>query len=649
MKTKNSLFLLALVSSIIATQAQNVGINTTGAAPANSAMLDVASANKGLLIPRVALINLTTAAPVVAPVTSLLVYNTATSGVKPNNITPGFYYWNGTMWVSFLDWTLTGNSLTSDSVNFIGTTDSVPLPFRVNNQHAGKIDLSFNNTSMGYQALKPLMRGTDNAAFGYKALASIDTSVIFFGACRTPKPTINGTFGRIDVGGCNTISITGNTAMGSQALFSSTVGSFNVANGFQAAYSNASGSANVAVGAQSLYTNGEGNHNVAIGALALYDNTSTGNVGVGSFSLTKNFGGYNTAVGFNSMVQNTNGYGNVAMGINAGAMDDNGSNNTYIGGGTDATATGLNLNNATAIGYGARVSNSNSLILGSSATYNAPFIGIGTSTPDLTLTVESFKIDDIVKLHSTNPSGASAIQFVSSNNNKEAYFGYGNLTSSLFPLETYWGTTATSNANMIFSPREIEAMRISENGNVAVGTNFSLAKFHANSNAAVTALFTSNAADVDGIVTIRNSNTDDAIDQYLTFQLNNGANAGWVLSNGSGGVNYISLSDRRLKTNINKTTFGLNDLMKINVVDYTMLSDTKNQKQTGFLAQELYEVFPNAVSKGTDDVTKNPWGIDYGKLTPLIISSIQEQQNRIEKLEQQNQELIKRLEKLEQK
>ncbi|MCX7697680.1 MAG: hypothetical protein N2Z72_08325, partial [Bacteroidales bacterium] len=72
----------------------NVGIGTT--TPHASALLDLTATDKGILIPRVALVaanNGTT--PVNGPATGLLVYNTGTGGLTP----AGFYYWNGTQWV----------------------------------------------------------------------------------------------------------------------------------------------------------------------------------------------------------------------------------------------------------------------------------------------------------------------------------------------------------------------------------------------------------------------------------------------------------------------------------------------------------------------------------------------------------------------
>ena len=83
-------------------QAQNVGINSTGASPDVSAALDVNSNSKGILIPRIALTSCLDVTTIPSPATSLLVYNTATAGTSPNQVLPGYYFWNGTKWVSFM-------------------------------------------------------------------------------------------------------------------------------------------------------------------------------------------------------------------------------------------------------------------------------------------------------------------------------------------------------------------------------------------------------------------------------------------------------------------------------------------------------------------------------------------------------------------
>jgi hypothetical protein len=96
---------LAIISMLILSANLNaqIGIGTTS--PAASAQLDVTSTTKGVLIPRLALGSITSASPVTSPTTSLLVYNTATAGTFPNNVTPGYYYWNGTTWQRLEDQT----------------------------------------------------------------------------------------------------------------------------------------------------------------------------------------------------------------------------------------------------------------------------------------------------------------------------------------------------------------------------------------------------------------------------------------------------------------------------------------------------------------------------------------------------------------
>jgi uncharacterized protein YfeS len=91
---------------------------------------------------------------------------------------------------------------------------------------------------------------------------------------------------------------------------------------------------------------------------------------------------------------------------------------------------------------------------------------------------------------------------------------------------------------------------------------------------------------------------------------------------------YNTSSDRRLKNNIANTHFGINDLMKIQVRDYVYKADASKTQVTGFIAQELYEVFPNAVSKPAK--AEEMWSVDYGKVTPLLAKAIQDQQQTIE-------------------
>ncbi len=65
--------------------------------PNKSAAVDIQSSKRGLLIPRVELVETTNQEPITKPETSLMVYNQATA----NDVTPGYYYWDGTKWARF--------------------------------------------------------------------------------------------------------------------------------------------------------------------------------------------------------------------------------------------------------------------------------------------------------------------------------------------------------------------------------------------------------------------------------------------------------------------------------------------------------------------------------------------------------------------
>ncbi|MFN5845861.1 MAG: hypothetical protein ACK46O_09135 [Flavobacteriia bacterium] len=137
--------------SVSGLMAQNVGIGTP--TPNASAKLDITDANRGILIPRVALTSTTVAAPVTAPVVSLLIYNTSTAGVAPDNVTPGYYYWDGTKWARLLntestDWKLTGNAGTVAATNFIGTTDAIDFVTRTGNAERMRVT-STGNVGIG--------------------------------------------------------------------------------------------------------------------------------------------------------------------------------------------------------------------------------------------------------------------------------------------------------------------------------------------------------------------------------------------------------------------------------------------------------------------------------------------------------------------
>ena len=112
-----------------------VAVTTDGSSANASAMLEVKSANKGLLIPQIALTGVNDASTITTPATSLLIYNTATA----TGVTPGYYYNSGTIgspvWERFTTGIIDGSETkvtagTNVTVTGVGTTAS---PYVVGN------------------------------------------------------------------------------------------------------------------------------------------------------------------------------------------------------------------------------------------------------------------------------------------------------------------------------------------------------------------------------------------------------------------------------------------------------------------------------------------------------------------------------------
>jgi len=201
--------------------------------------------------------------------------------VKINNITTSFPATQGSngqvlandgsgnlSWsnISTSTWALAGNGGTSATTNFIGTTDSIALSFKVNNSRAGFIDPGTKSTFIGIRAGKVNSTGIQNTANGYEALFSVTGG---------SQNTANGTFALHD----NTTG-NSNSASGWYSLNKNTTGSYNTATGEQAMYWN-NGNLNAAYGFATLQNNYSGSQNTVLGAYSGYNSDGSGNVYLG--------------------------------------------------------------------------------------------------------------------------------------------------------------------------------------------------------------------------------------------------------------------------------------------------------------------------------------------------------------------------------
>jgi len=107
----------------------------------------------------------------------------------------------------------------------------------------------------------------------------------------------------------------------------------------------------------------------------------------------------------------------------------------------------------------------------------------------------------------------------------------------------------------------------------------------------------------------------------------NGALASFIQTNGT-----YSVSDKRLKNNIQQMNPIMDKVLKLNPVTYQYNNDEKHNQTIGFLAQEVEPLFPETVQFEPD---YGYYGVKYDDFGVIAIKAIQEQQTEIELLKQQ--------------
>ena len=474
--------------------AQNVGIGTT--TPDASALLDITAANKGLLIPRVALTSITDAVTVPSPANSLLVYNT-TIGVSPNTLIPSYYYWNGSRWTQILSdissgvntWSVNGNSGTSPVVNFVGTADNQPLVFKINNNNAGYIGVN-GNSFFGKNSGNPLSTGANNTAVGAGSLVNVSTGYSNVGLGTDALGRNDVISNLVAVGDSalynNGIGVTQsdegtqNTAIGSKVLYSNTLGFSNTALGFQAQFLNKSGYSNTSLGTKSMWSNISGDKNTTTGSYSLFSNTTGSlNTAAGTFSMNGNLtGSTNTGIGYAALALNTYGNANVALGSYALHQNSYGSNIVAIGDSALYLYSGSNIGlpplfgNNTAVGskvlFSSTTGTSNSAFGSQAMYYN--------TTGNLNVAVGGKSL-----FSNTTGAGNTAVGVVSMRNNSSGAgntaIGYGSLygnnstgNNNIAVGASALSSNGTGNANIAMGHRSMYSITTGSH-NIAIGTS----------------------------------------------------------------------------------------------------------------------------------------------------------------------------------
>jgi len=391
---KNLIILLSAISILISPAAlAQVSISTDGSAPHSSAMLEVKSIDRGILVPRLTTVQ---REGISGPAEGLLVYD---------NDTDSFWFYSGSLWQELR--TGAGTELTDADNDTKVTVDNGSDEDLIRFQLGGAEKMVLRINSLD---LNP---GNDNvivAPFSGSLITSASNNSIFGYSSGQMNTTgnYNSFFGSSV--GLNNIDGNSNVAMGAYSLTSNTSGDNNTTIGNQAGFGSISGDGNIFLGYKAGDNLTTGSYNIVIGndkdfpipdgdnqmvlgaADVLYGDLSTKRIGIGTTSPTQQleltgslefpqttsdntgviykdderfihnyqpvgaYGGntfvginsgnftmsvteypgpesssFNTAIGYNSLHSTTTGYSNTAIGYSSLYANTEGFSNTAIG------------------------------------------------------------------------------------------------------------------------------------------------------------------------------------------------------------------------------------------------------------------------------------------------------------------------------
>jgi len=391
-----------------------------------------------------------------------------------------------------------------------------------------------------------------------------------------------------------------NSAVGYNSMAYTTTGVLNTAFGASALANNIVGFQNTAVGASAIASH-RGNWNTAVGCNALATNS---NVFTGSSA--------NCALGYNALFNlPDSSSNNIAIGIWA-LSGVNGRNNIAIGNSCFQNRSG---SDNVLIGHGTTLSNSSSFQLNlQGGIYGKNMradldahVGIGVMPgefPGFTSALAKLEVGGTLKVDDvqdgTNSSGKFLFWGSDGIIRKASVSGTGGVANSC---------TGSTNINYLTKNADasgnISCSQVWDNGStsgVGIGTNTG---------------FTYTGTTLTGLI-----GPSPAMNS--TFKL--------VVNGASSGTTFCTFSDKRLKKDIKRIEKSIDKIRELNGYTYNWNRqfnkdlNLDDNRQAGFLAQEVEKIFPEAVVINS----KGLYGMNYNAIMPLLAEGIKEQQSQIE-------------------
>jgi hypothetical protein len=538
-----------------------------------------------------------------------------------------------------------------------GKTDYVPLWLSASKLGNSKLFQS-SAGKVGIGTTTPVanldVNGTVNAATGY----SLGGKSFAFGS----YSNANDFFG---FAGNATTTGTDNLGSGYQALNANKTGSENTAAGYQSLVGNTTGGGNTATGYQSLVGNTTGSTNTAAGAAALATNTTGSyNTGVGVVALLYNVGGSNnTGVGYlaGPDVLSPNLTNATAIGANAVVSESN----AVVLGGTGSNAVNVGIGTATpAYTLDVRGTGSFTGMVAINAITGPVTVSSGPLTigsGDLALSKGNVDLPAAGGINlggapfafaPLDPYGFQTNVFLgfagnpANNPEEDTAVGIGALasdTGTVTLANTAMGWYALSTNNSGYNNTAFGQTALYSNSSGAYNTGVGVGALYSNTTGSnLTCIGFSCSASEDGL---KNAT---AIGAHAVVGASNalvlGGTGQWAVKVGIGTATpsniltiaqgaghpvsdgWETFSSRRWKTNIQTLHGALGKVEQLRGVSYDLKANGKHE--VGVIAEEVGAVVPEVVSY--EENGKDARGVDYSRLTALLIEAAKEQQRQIQ-------------------
>jgi hypothetical protein len=253
-------------------------------------------------------------------------------------------------------------------------------------------------------------------------------------------------------------------------------------------------------------------------------------------------------------------------------------------------------------------------------------VGIGTTSPLCKLAVGAGSLSDgNIPIQINSATSSATYLGLNKGGTYGGLIGYSNGGTGSTGLHI---RNVAADPILFYVNNTTEAMRIDSSGNLLVGATSTLGS--------AKATFAASTA-----ITVMSVKAGGNGNAGIEFYNTSSASQGYIVINASS-VQYVSVSDYRLKENVAPMTGALDKIAQLKPVTYTWKQDGSNGQ--GFIAHELQAIVPDCVSgekdaveiytdeDGIEQTRPKYQGVDTSFLVATLTAAIQEQQTIINDL-----------------